>query len=202
MNDDSLVWAATPRGFFSVRSAYHCIRTWNSHSVASTSESTLNEVWKILWNLKVIPRCGHFLWKVLKGIVPTRKRLWNKGVQVPIFCPRCDQVAESIEHALRDCPWVRRVWFLSPLGFSWPSNEDQTFQAWCHTILLSAPKEVGEILATFCYYIWKARNALCFEGKSSAEFEVVHQALEALNSYQITQKQVVVPVRNSPLCAC
>ncbi|XP_057443227.1 uncharacterized protein LOC130735144 [Lotus japonicus] len=188
--EDTMVWAATPKGYFSVQSAYHCIRRWKHQEICSSSSEITDGVWQRLWNLKVVPRFSHFLWKVLKGIVPTRQRLWNKGVRCPLFCPRCDQVAESVEHALRDCPWSRRVWFASPLGFSWPADITLNFSEWCRSLLMDAPPEVGEIFATICYHIWRARNLLCFEEKVSSELSVVAQAMGTLRAYQETQQQM------------
>ncbi|XP_057415854.1 putative ribonuclease H protein At1g65750 [Lotus japonicus] len=158
----------------------------------ATSSSTVvrDDVRQRLWSLKIVPRFRHFLWRVLKGIVPTRQRLWNKGVRCPLFCPRFDQAAESVEHALRDCPWSRRMWFASPLGFSWPADLSQSFGEWCCSLLLDAPQEVVEIFATVCYYIWRARNLLCFDEKESSEMGVVSLAMNTLHAYKETQQQM------------
>lgn len=88
-HDDSLVWAATPSGIFSVQSAYKCIREWQTQDNGSTSDNHSDDVWQRIWSLNVPPRFAHFLWKIVKRIVPTRQRLWNRGVRCPIFCPRC-----------------------------------------------------------------------------------------------------------------
>lgn len=109
-NDDQLVWADSPTSFFTVKSAYHCIRrTWKEQEDTSPSAANSDPVWKKLWKIQVLPRFAHFLWRALKGVIPTRQKLWNKGVRCPMFCPRCDNATETVEHALRDCPWSRSV---------------------------------------------------------------------------------------------
>ncbi|XP_057444624.1 uncharacterized protein LOC130736864 [Lotus japonicus] len=185
---DSLVWAATQNGLFTVRSAYHCIRDWEEQGVASSSESSSDVAWNRLWQLKIAPRYAHFVWRIIKGIVPTRQKLWNRGVRCPFSCPRCVQISESVEHVLRDCPWTRCVWFASPLGFTWPLEVEQSMSAWACSLHLSAPTEVAELFAVICYHIWKARNLLCFEEKGSSIQGVVGAAIGNLYEYQRLQQ--------------
>lgn len=85
---------------------------------------------------------------------------------------------------------MRRVWFVSPLGFKWPDEASQCVSDWCRDLLLNAPLEVGEILAATCYHIWRARNSLCFDDKHTSELDVVSRAMESLFSYQQSQHQL------------
>lgn len=95
--DDKLMWAGSSNEIFSNSSAYQCIREWKKQEVEVVSSTTPNLVWKCLYKkLHILPRRGHFMWRVHRNIVPTRKRLWKRGVACPIFCPRCEGVEETL----------------------------------------------------------------------------------------------------------
>lgn len=58
----------------------------------------------------MIPKIQHFMWRIMHGILPTCINLVSRFVDVSPFCKRCGDKIETIEHALRDCPWVREFW--------------------------------------------------------------------------------------------
>lgn len=98
--DDRLVWNAMVDGFFTVKSAYRCIKDWQRRDMVGSSSVGSSLVWKYLRKLNILPRQAHFIWRILCKAVPTWQRLWNWGVACPLWCPRCDGVVECLEHLM------------------------------------------------------------------------------------------------------
>lgn len=97
------------------------------------------------------------MWRVLKRVVPTRMRLWNKGVLIaPTFCPLYNdlELEGTVDHAFRDCPWSRRVWFASSLGINWEKKIEMDFVTCCAGVIRAAPTEAVEVMVcvTFTKY--------------------------------------------------
>lgn len=88
--NDKLVWGACSDGRFTVKSAYRMIKEWESREAASSSSvPQTSQVWRKLWKLYIPPRVAHFSWRILKDTVPTRRKLWNRGISCTLWCLRC-----------------------------------------------------------------------------------------------------------------
>ncbi|KAL6519252.1 hypothetical protein OROGR_018572 [Orobanche gracilis] len=159
-SDDKLVWGACTDGWFTVNSAYKAIKAWELVQAAGSSFVPQNsQLWKKLWKLRVPPRVAHLAWKILKGVVPTRKRLWNRGVVCPLWCPRCPGMEENLEHLFCHCRWSKEVWFMSPLGMCWDVlPADFSFSSWLAGVILQGNSEAAELACMLAYYVWRARN--------------------------------------------
>lgn len=66
--------------------------------------------------MEVPARIRLFLWKLAHGILPTNMNLMCKFVDVNSFCRRYGDDLESMEHALRNCPWISGVWQEDMIG--------------------------------------------------------------------------------------
>ncbi|XP_057444748.1 uncharacterized protein LOC130736993 [Lotus japonicus] len=130
------------------------------------------------------------MWRVLRNIVPTRKRLWNKGVNCSPFCPRCVGVEETLDHLLRDCPWAKQAWFSSIMGIVWEDNPVGSFVNWFLELIETTPREVVEGVCAVAYAIWRARNRLCFDNKDSVVTDVALFAIQELHEYKCKQQQL------------
>lgn len=60
--------------------------------------------WRWVWGMDITPEVKVFMWRVMKGILPTTLNLITRFVNVEPECRRCGEQIESTEHALRDCP--------------------------------------------------------------------------------------------------
>lgn len=95
-----------------------------------------------------------------------------RGVHIEVNCPRCHREAESVIHALRDCPISKRIW--QQLGRqvidSFFSN--QNLQEW-----LSSNAKFGQqfglghipwyqVFLFAIWMIWKDRNQHVFRNKN------------------------------------
>lgn len=73
--DDFLAWAHERSGIYSVKSPYHALVTRKERAaleegtVTNTSQ-TDEQMWKLLWKLKVLTKVHVFWWRVVRGILP------------------------------------------------------------------------------------------------------------------------------------
>lgn len=84
--NDSLIWAWSTNGSFSVNSAYKvaqkCLKEW-SHKVDAGGASDnwrIRTLWKIIWNLKCLNKIKQFMWRACRNILPTKQRLKARGI--------------------------------------------------------------------------------------------------------------------------
>lgn len=73
------------------------------------------------------------MWRVLRGVLPTREKIKSRGINIDEGCPFCGEV-ESIDHALINCRIARRVWSLG--GYLVP-NFNITFKDFLLQVLNS-----------------------------------------------------------------
>ena len=99
--EDRLAWKYSPRGGFDLKSAYLL-------SIDSRGDAPFKGDW--IWKLKTLLRIQAFVWKCMHNSIGVKQCLMTRGIQVEAYCPHCHIDAESILHALRDCPASKRVW--------------------------------------------------------------------------------------------
>lgn len=79
--DDSVIWAGTTNGNFTVKSAYwvaqNCLKEGSSRSATGccSYNTKMKAIWKMVWNLKCPSKIKCFIWRAYKNILPTRNRL-------------------------------------------------------------------------------------------------------------------------------
>ena len=100
---DSLAWAFSKDGWFSIKSAYLLARDLNPLN------SRLNSVsW--VWKLEAPPKILFFLWLCLHNSIPTCVILGSRGLSLSPLCPICSEENESIDHLLRRCKTAAELW--------------------------------------------------------------------------------------------
>ena len=96
---DQWYWLHERNGMYSVKSCYR-------HQQTQIAESS-PQVWSLLWKLPVPPKIRSFMWRALKGVLPTADNLRRRMIQVQSLCPVCVQDRESMHHLLGRCPIAR-----------------------------------------------------------------------------------------------
>lgn len=80
--EDRLIWALTPSGKFTVKSAYRI--AWQERGGHITKESSnatcMKEFWKLIWRLRVPNKIRSFTWRACKNILPTKANLPQKPI--------------------------------------------------------------------------------------------------------------------------
>ncbi|XP_050273143.1 uncharacterized protein LOC126716155 [Quercus robur] len=100
---DSLQWAFSKNGFFSLKSAYLLARGLNPLNL-----DTVLVAW--VWKVEAFPKIQFFLWLCLHNSVPTREVLDSRGLSLDPICSLCHQSIETIDHLLRGCEYARDFW--------------------------------------------------------------------------------------------
>lgn len=95
---DRLAWKGTQHGGFDLRSAYN---------LAIGLEEVQQFGGQRIWKIKILPRIQLFVWKCYHNSIVVKLCLAQKGMSLDATCLLCQQAAESIIHALYDCPMVR-----------------------------------------------------------------------------------------------
>lgn len=116
--EDTWYWKYEKMGNYTVKSAYNSL-SLNSGNVQIDNFG----FWRQLWNLKIPPKVKHFLWRAVNGCLPTKDNLRCKRVDVDLYCPTCQNEAESTLHALVTCSYAENCWSMSGL-----TSVDGTFQ--------------------------------------------------------------------------
>lgn len=76
---DKLVWKFSSNGDFKVHNAYKLLSKDFAHNAQACPRpnSTPSEVWNLLWKVKVPPKIGNFVWKLMHDSLPTFLALKN-----------------------------------------------------------------------------------------------------------------------------
>ena len=97
---DKIAWADSPQGTFNLSSAYRI-------AMGHEESPSFSASW--IWKANTLPRIKTFLWMCTHNSIGVRSCLMRRGVCEEVMCPICQEVEESILHALRDCPWAKAV---------------------------------------------------------------------------------------------
>jgi hypothetical protein len=163
--DDRLIWRWSAFGSYSTSSAY--VTMFIGHTQILGAKET--------WKVKAPNKCRFFLWLVLHGRNWTSEHAWRHSLHDNSRCTLCDQEAETMEHLLVACPYVRQVWFKALRHCGWqglaPLQQD-SFVDWLLLMQKRIPKQrrkAFDSLTILCSWsIWLKCNARVFEGCSSS----------------------------------
>ena len=162
--DDRLGWHFTNNGKYTVQSGYQVERVYpDKEKPPDFYGPTVDVLKAYCWKLKCPPKIRHFLWQLLSGCIAVMKNLNARGIHGDIFCSRCGDQEESINHVFFYCPPARQVWALSKI----PSNPnnfplDSFFANMDHLFWRVNPKMDDHQFAWILWYIWKGRNNKVF----------------------------------------
>ncbi|KAF7833206.1 uncharacterized protein G2W53_015539 [Senna tora] len=123
---DRWTWSLTPHGGFTVKTAYHA-----THSVITrpNHEAEFGKLWKKIWRMKTLPSTKHFVWRAVKGILPTGDALERRGMDIDGTCVLCGEETEIGVHALLGCSSVQSFWISCGLRFVNEIDADIGFKA-------------------------------------------------------------------------
>lgn len=108
---DFWAWEAKKHGVYSVKSAYKLLDRDRIKSTGlNTASVSENEVWKMIWKLKVPPKIRVFWWRVIHEFLPARKILHGRHMEPIANCELCGADEETIRHVLCDCTIAREFW--------------------------------------------------------------------------------------------
>ncbi|KAL0007228.1 hypothetical protein SO802_008730 [Lithocarpus litseifolius] len=183
MPEDSLIWAWSKNGNFTVRSAYRVAlktrqkaRSDNEGGECS-NKGKIASLWELIWQLKCPNKIKHFLWRAFKNILPTNFCLASRKVTVDCSCGFCGGF-ESSGHALWDCVVAMDVW--KEIGLNLPILK-QPIKNFVDVVW--ALKEMDgvsdwELFAITAWMVWNNRNVFKHEGRCKDPKRIASEAKE------------------------
>jgi hypothetical protein len=96
---DHKVWKFNNKGSYTVKSAYR----YSMETLVDNEEYRVSGEWMHIRNLKIPQRVKIFMWRVLRGCLPTQDKLQRKGVQCTDLCPHCETTYENEWHLFIGC---------------------------------------------------------------------------------------------------
>ncbi|XP_057775013.1 uncharacterized protein LOC130993991 [Salvia miltiorrhiza] len=192
---DSPFWPDGKFNSYTVKSGYHLACSLSQRSEASSSNQD-ESLWHWIWGLEVLPKIKLFMWKCLAGAIPTSQALLSRSINIDPLCRRCGNDFETLEHALRDCPWASFIWEVSPLRLSpAPANGHCSIAAWFEIIRQIPHGETHKSFANLVWAIWHARNLLVFQDKEISHFDCLSASQRVIwNRLVSTPKAAAPPV--------
>ncbi|KAJ1412101.1 Ribonuclease H superfamily [Sesbania bispinosa] len=160
--EDSLIWKLSKDGRYSVKSAYYHI----TENMVDNSHYKVQGDWKTLWKLKV-PNCVKlFLWRLLRGCLPTRMNLQCKGVSCPATCAFCESALENEWHVFFGCMNSIACWQKAGMWqlLEQPVSVSEGFQETAFFLLSSLQYNMKHKFAMVLWSLWKQRNEKVWEG--------------------------------------
>ncbi|OMO50810.1 reverse transcriptase [Corchorus capsularis] len=119
---DAYVWASTPNGKFTTRSAYL--------NLLNEAGTCLEGSMSWMWKLPIPVRWTYFLWLARRGRLVTNELRLRWGLTTDASCVICGANLEDILHVLRDCIEAKRhvILFATTYWRLWTRRCNHTFQ--------------------------------------------------------------------------
>lgn len=156
---DKLAWVGSPQGTFDLKSAYR---------IAMGFDKTIPFSASWIWKVETLPKIKTFLRRCAHNNIEVKVCLERRGITQDTMCPICQEGFETILHALRDCPHLKRMW--NQLGIS-SSNQDfwrSNLQSWLplngslKSSLCATHPPWRVVFPIAIWNVWKSRNNIVF----------------------------------------
>ena len=139
---DTAVWGGTRDGVYSVRSGYHTLLEESYRDNPGPSDISFEvQVWHTIWSLQVPAKVRHFLWRAYHESLPTRINLQHRHVLTDPRCESCNDMNETVIHALWQCKSLEAIWTSVSWGRRMSNNHYLNFMELfhhCHSVLSSS----------------------------------------------------------------
>lgn len=148
----------------------------------------------LVWNLDASPRVLHFLWKVIRGGLPTSLLLSARLPCISPLCPRCQLVDESLDHLFIECPISSAVWSL--LGESYAiylQSMEMLLGFLCSKSTSMSQRVVKSTILHVMWCLWLGRNGVLFQGSQQSamyirlQAESMTQSVFSARSFQLNR---------------
>ncbi|KAH9763516.1 reverse transcriptase domain-containing protein [Citrus sinensis] len=193
-NGDTLIWHYDKRGNYLVRSGYQLALKKKHQHIPSCSNQNPSQ-WNIIWKLLLPEKVKIFLWRAAKNLLPTAENLRKKRVMQEATCPICKKEIESTTHALLFCKFARKVWRYSSLGIDLKTENFPDVITLLHHSYHHHSNLNGELVASFLWVIWNARNNWLFKGKCDDPSRLIAKAMSTADCV----KRIKQPEQNFSL---
>ncbi|KAJ9556786.1 hypothetical protein OSB04_011400 [Centaurea solstitialis] len=156
LEPDRIIWHWTSNGVYSVKSSYRIIM----ERLVQNHHFFIDDDWHRIWNADVPYKARYFVWRALRGVLPTRLSLHSRGVQISPLCPLCERNLENSWHTFVGCPTTTPVWIETGIWTDINSllGEVNSFTELGFRLLRNWPKIIGDQFIMILWSMWHRRN--------------------------------------------
>nr|KYP35971.1 Putative ribonuclease H protein At1g65750 family [Cajanus cajan] len=199
-DSDMISWSHTRNGMYTIKSAYYQLMEHLTPNV----DLRIPGNWSMLWSMKAPNTKKIFLWRVLRGCLPTRLNLQRRHVPCTMLCPTCSAGIENEWHIFFECVEAKDIWAAS--GF-WPkisqiiADSDGIQQAIFQLLQCLSPSEALDLLCLM-WGIWRKRNDILWNNKVTPSHTVIFLARQRISEWMSARETQQIPkvARNDPIC--
>ncbi|KAK7851238.1 putative ribonuclease h protein [Quercus suber] len=199
---DRRIWAETPNGKFSVKSAYRLAYEENrgGGKVGCSDPSARKKAWKGLWGLNLPQKVKHFAWKAARNILDSNEALRQRHIEVDSGCALCRNPTENILHILWFCAHAKNVWNSSKFYLPFDIGPTWSFLDVLENLQRFEDVQPGliERFISVCWGIWKERNIIRTGGSSKPGRVTLKNSLGLMNEYQLANEGSRNPAAEPP----
>ncbi|XP_024172154.1 uncharacterized protein LOC112178196 [Rosa chinensis] len=123
------------------------------------------------------------MWRLHKGILPTRKALARRCNIMDTSCPFCGLHVEDDLHVLKECKRVEEFWLCGPLNIKVRTLKCMSISAWILHACDSLPKDKWDWFYMLLWALWHERNGVVWKGNSFCPLNIVGWASKLLDDY-------------------
>ncbi|CAN1147135.1 Putative ribonuclease H protein At1g65750 [Linum perenne] len=174
--DDRRIWHFGNKGVYTVRSCYRLIMD----RMVPRDHLDVPGPWRSLWDAVVPPRMRVFMWRIARGILPTRMALQNRHLGVPHECGVCGTSMENSWHLFLACSFARRCWDVAGVGRKIEDSmlAAESMQEWVFKLVENGDTDFVAQAIAIMSAIWRERNNRVWSEKTCEPFAVVRDGLE------------------------
>ncbi|KAK8535167.1 hypothetical protein V6N12_056696 [Hibiscus sabdariffa] len=187
---DEIIWRLDGSGAYSVKSGYRLLRDDLPTAANVTVQAYSNLVARFfneMWAVTLPAKVKINMWRIANSFVSTYSTLQNRRLNVNNVCPFCLSSGESIAHLMRDCSFVRQLFFAQGICFpSCPIYPD--WLEWLAMIFCRLNVKCKIVLMVTLWAVWHARNKRVHEGTVAT----VHGTLSFITAF-IRENATVCP---------
>ena len=178
---DKLFWKYSNSGVFKVRKAYKLLQDDTSLSVSNHHNSTSipENIWYLIWKVKLPLKIGNFIWKLMHNSLPTFLALTERGITNTSTCPLCNSDEESTSHLFLYCSFARAMWHGTTLAIQTSEQRNISVQNWIRN-LLNRHERLDEVSMQYLqsifsalWTLWNHRSMVVHEGIQPNPIEVI-----------------------------
>uniref|UniRef100_A0A803N9E7 Reverse transcriptase zinc-binding domain-containing protein n=1 Tax=Chenopodium quinoa TaxID=63459 RepID=A0A803N9E7_CHEQI len=156
---NSLFWNLTSSGVYYVKSAY-----WMGLLGKRNVNIVINDrVWRGVWNLAGPPKLKQFLWRACTNTLVVGTELYRRHIRDTKTCQRCNNVDESIAHALFQCEKVKEIWVHCQIWEEVQAKLNEDFPETFANMLEGLSRDDLSLFSTLAWAAWTSRNKSLFE---------------------------------------
>ncbi|XP_071688137.1 uncharacterized protein [Rutidosis leptorrhynchoides] len=125
-----------------------------------------------LRNNLIPQKVGIFMWRIQRKRIAVKEELDRRGIDLDsLLCPLCNDVVESVDHAIYSCKLAQEIWVGIHKWWDLPlpsgSNLEDLIKGGLSIGLNTSQRKSWQaIVWVTCYYIWKNRNQKIFRNEA------------------------------------